>query len=42
MTPYQIEGMFRIRTEITIFQLKNKLGVMAALNNVGVYLKHTI
>ena len=38
---FQVESMFRIRTEFTIFQLKNRPGVMNQLTQMGVYLRHT-
>ena len=41
MKNFQVESMFRIRTEFTIFQLKNKPGVMNQLTKMGVYLRHT-
>ena len=41
MKNFQVESMIRIRTEFTVFQLKNKPGVMNQITKMGVYLRHT-
>ena len=37
----QIESFFKMRTKYTIYQLKNKQGVMQELQHLGVFLRHT-
>ena len=41
MATNQIECFFKMRTRYTVYQLKNKQGVMQDLQHLGVFLRHT-